>query len=90
MSGLKYTLVVRHPESGEPVALLEGTQVPSWAKDLVDPDDLDEVSGESRTKTELEAEIARRNERRDEADLIEPAGKNKADLVAALEADDVK
>lgn len=38
---------------------------------------------------ELKAEIERRNERRDEADQIASTG-NKSDLVAALEADDVK
>lgn len=38
---------------------------------------------------ELKAEIERRNEGRDEADLIPSDGK-KADLVAALEADDGK
>lgn len=36
---------------------------------------------------DLRAEIARRNEDRDEADLLPTEG-NKADLVATLEADD--
>jgi hypothetical protein len=38
---------------------------------------------------ELKAEIEKRNEGRDEADLISAEG-NKADLVAALDADDAK
>ena len=38
---------------------------------------------------DLKAEIARRNEGREEADLLSDEGK-KADLVAALEADDNK
>lgn len=42
------------------------------------------------TNAELEAEIAKRNEGRAEADLIVPAGNKKADLVSALEADDAK
>ena len=42
----------------------------------------------SMSKGDLESEIATRNEGRDEADLISPAGKNKPDLVAALAADD--
>lgn len=42
MSGvLRYTLVVRHPETSAPVALLEGQPVPDWASDLVHADDLD-------------------------------------------------
>jgi hypothetical protein len=36
---LKYTLVVRDP-SGQAVALVEGSEVPEWASDLVQPDDL--------------------------------------------------
>lgn len=41
MSGLKYTVVVRHPETYQAVALLAGTPVPAWAKDLVHADDID-------------------------------------------------
>lgn len=37
---------------------------------------------------DLNAEIARRNEGREEADLLVPAGTKKADLIQALEADD--
>jgi hypothetical protein len=39
---------------------------------------------------DLKAEVERRNEGRDEADLIAPEGTKKADLIAALEADDAK
>lgn len=41
MSGLKYTVVVRHPETYQAVPLLAGTPVPAWAKDLVHADDID-------------------------------------------------
>ena len=41
MSGLKYTVVVRHPETFQAVALLAGQPVPAWAKDLVHADDID-------------------------------------------------
>lgn len=42
------------------------------------------------TAAELKDEVERRNEGRDEADLIAPEGTKKADLLAALEADDAK
>jgi hypothetical protein len=42
------------------------------------------------TVADLKAELERRNEGRDEADLIAPEGTKKADLIAALEADDAK
>lgn len=35
MAKLSATTVVRHPESGDPVPLLEGTDVPRWAEKLV-------------------------------------------------------
>jgi hypothetical protein len=38
---LKYTLIVRHPGTGDPVPLLAGEPVPDWAKDLVHKDDLE-------------------------------------------------
>lgn len=91
MSGLKYTLVVTHPESLTAVALLQGEPVPEWASELVHSDDLESSDHEGGSKPptnpELEAEIAKRNEGRAETDQIVPAGKTKADLVAALEAD---
>lgn len=42
MSGsLRYTLVVRHPETSAPTALLAGEPVPDWATSLVHADDLE-------------------------------------------------
>lgn len=50
-----------------------------------------EVGGAKElTVAELKAEIASRNEGREESDLIVPDGKTKAALVAALEADDAE
>lgn len=47
------------------------------------------VDYESATKEQLEAEIAKRNQGREDDDLIEVEGRgNKPDLVAALVADD--
>lgn len=93
---LKYTLVVRHPDTSAPTALLADQEVPDWATDLVHADDLvgsddsggeDATGYEAKTVAELKAEIAGRNEgREDEAKI--PASGNKPDLVAALEADD--
>ncbi len=40
---LLHTLVVRNPETDAPVALVAGTPVPDWARDLVHPDDLADV-----------------------------------------------
>lgn len=48
---LKYTLVVRHPETGEAVALKAGEDVPKWATDLVHKDDLDPDKTPTRRKT---------------------------------------
>lgn len=36
---MRYTVVVLHPESNAPVALLAGKPVPKWAKELVHDDD---------------------------------------------------
>lgn len=46
---LRYTLIVRHPETGEAVALLAGSEVPKWASSLVQPDDCEQPK--SRRKT---------------------------------------
>lgn len=99
---LRYTVVVRDPD-GAAVALKQGESVPDWASDLVHADDLeggDPVGGDpdggsneppkEPTNAELEAEIASRNEGRDEADRIVPLSKKKPDLMAALAADDAK
>jgi len=37
---LKYTVIVRNPDTLIAVPLLAGKPVPKWAKDLVSPDDL--------------------------------------------------
>lgn len=37
---MAYTVVVRHPDTDEPVALLAGEPVPGWAADMVSGDDL--------------------------------------------------
>lgn len=42
MSLLRYTLVVVHPESLTPVALLAGKPVPAWAQGLVHDDDYED------------------------------------------------
>lgn len=43
MSGgvLRYTVVVRHPDTAEATALVAGSEVPEWASGLVQADDLD-------------------------------------------------
>ena len=46
---LRYTLIVRHPETGDAVALLAGSEVPKWASGLVQPDDCEQ--SKSRRKT---------------------------------------
>ena len=97
---LKYTLVVRHPDTLEAVALIAGSELPKWATELVDPGNLE--SGKSKTAddetedkgyagqkpADLAAEAEKRNLE------VEGTGANgkvlKADLVAALEADDAE
>ena len=49
MSRLILTIVVRHPETDAPVALIEGTELPEWAEGLVHPDNLVEVPVEPET-----------------------------------------
>lgn len=100
---LKYTLIVRHPDTDAPTALLVGESVPKWATDLVHADDLEDAASADTSNgksdgggepgygdqkvAELKQLIAVRNEGREEGDLISDDGV-KADLVAALEADD--
>lgn len=113
-AGLKYTLMVTHPDTYASVAVLAGQPVPDWAEGLVHVDDFADASdapagakgqpepqdedpdGDTGTGTggektpsvaELKAEIATRNEGREEADQITPASTKKADLIAALAAD---
>ena len=48
---LRYTLIVRHPETGEAVALLAGSEVPKWASGLVQPDDCEPAKPARSRKT---------------------------------------
>lgn len=45
---LRFTVVVRHPETSEPVALVAGEPVPGWATDLVHPDDIEGAEPEAK------------------------------------------
>jgi len=97
---MKYTVIVRHPDTDEPTALLAGKSVPGWAKGLVHADDLacgsdsgsDDGAKDSKpakpTKAEMLAEIESRNEGRDEEHKIVPASEKNDDLAEALRADD--
>ena len=38
---MRYTVVVRHPETHEATALVVGKRVPDWATDLVHADDVE-------------------------------------------------
>jgi hypothetical protein len=60
---------------------------------VVNPEELDDPDADGQAYSDmkvadLEAEIASRNEDREEDDQIQPASGRKADLIAALEADD--
>lgn len=49
---LRYTVVVRHPDSGIATPLLAGEEVPDWATDLVHGDDLE---GDTKTPAKRSA-----------------------------------
>lgn len=92
-NGVEKTLPENHPAvTAEGVEILDKPAVDPITGAMV-PDkahvDLRSPAGpyQGLKRADLEAEIARRNEGRDEADLI-PATGNKPDLVAALTADD--
>ena len=91
-------------EGGRHVVIAAGDDVPAWAsKQIVNPkawggdapeaktiDAGEEPAAEgyeSKTVAELRAEIKARNEGRDDESRVSGDG-NKADLIAALEADD--
>lgn len=91
-------------ECGRHVVIAAGDDVPAWAsKQIVNPKAWDgdapdtektDAAGEpaaegyeSKTVAELRAEIKARNEGRDDESRVSGDG-NKADLIAALEADD--
>lgn len=92
---LVHTLVVRHPDTLAATALLAGSELPKWAVGLVNAGNLEsgasvdsgDGSGYGDQKVgDLAAEAEKRNLE------VEGTGKDgkvlKADLVAALEADD--
>jgi len=89
MAKLNANTIVTNPDTHEAVVLYQGDAVPEWAADLVGEHLLRaaEVSYASKRVADLRDEIESRNEGRDEPDQI-PLDGNKADLVAALEADD--
>ena len=89
---MRHTMVLRNPDTLQAEALVAGKPVPDWAKDMVHEDNLTDGSGsdaggyDSQTKDDLQAEADKRGLE------VEGTGKDgnvvKADLVAALEADD--
>lgn len=64
------------------------TQLRSQGYRVVDAADAPPIGYAAMTAGELRAEIARRNEAREDDERIVPEGRKNADLVAALEADD--
>ena len=84
-------VLLRNPQTGEVTFIEAGSDAPEWAADMLDEHAVDDSGGEggyeSMTVADLRAEIESRNEGREEVDLIPSDGK-KADLVAALDADD--
>ncbi len=88
MPTITATTIVR--KGFESVVLYAGDEVPEWAADQIG-DHLREVDSDGwadRTTADLKAEIEARNAQRTEDIQIVPASGKKADLVAALEADD--
>lgn len=88
-------VILRNPKTGAVTVVNAGEEAPGWAESQIG-DHLkgegstskDEATGHAALKvSELREEIERRNEGREEVDWI-PSDGNKADLVAALEADD--
>lgn len=96
MSALAYSVCVTDPD-GQPVWFgPDSADVPGWAtKQMGDhcfvdgerPDTADEGYGSWKVAA-LKAEVDKRNANRAEGDEIDPESGKKADLVAALEADD--
>jgi hypothetical protein len=95
---LKENTVVSDPDTGQPVALSAGEQVPAWAvgqvgDHLAEGGDVEaETSYEDQKVADLRKEIDRRNADRDPSgdEDIKPDGTSKEALVAALEADDAR
>ncbi|MGO1562617.1 MAG: SAP domain-containing protein [Actinomycetaceae bacterium] len=85
-------VLLREPKSGAVTVVNAGEEVPEWAERLIGDHLVDSTEPEADgygalTVADLRGEIEQRNEGREEADLIPSDGK-KADLIAALEADD--
>lgn len=49
---LRYTLAIRNPDTQEVESLLQGAEVPVWARDLVHADDVEPVRRVSSAKSE--------------------------------------
>lgn len=101
MADLVSTVWVTDPKDNQPTAFAPGDEVPEWARkqmgDHCFTDGAADTEGEegsadySKLKVaDLQAEIDARNEGRAEEGQIVPDGDKKADLVAALEADDAQ
>lgn len=92
MARLTANVILANPaNSGSVEFLAEGSTLPEWAEGLVGDHvlDRDEPVGHDAMKVDdLKAAIDERNEGRDESDVIVPDGTRKADLIAALVADD--
>jgi len=83
------------PTDSTPKLLLAGADVPTWAKDQIGAHLLEGGADAEPTPygeqkfADLKAEIARRNEGREDADKINPEGAaSLKSYAAALEADD--
>ena len=88
MATLKATTVVAHPQTGAPTVLEAGSEAPKWADGILGEHLFAVAQGYADQKvSDLRSEIDRRNESREDDAKI-PSDGNKADLVAALEADD--
>lgn len=95
---LRHTMVLRNPETLEATALLEGSELPEWAKDLVHADNLGGKAAKAEStggddKGYAGQGVDELKALADERELtVTGTGKDgnvlKGDLVAALEADD--
>ena len=95
MSGRLAAYVHVSSPEGEPVVLGPDSDLPDWAAAAIpNPKAWAEMPqpevAKEPTNAEPETEIGKRNQGRADEGLITPASTPKADLVAALAADDVK
>lgn len=93
--GLETTILGEVPDAPEKGLTSDGTAryragtVPTDVGQLtLDDEDEEDVPYSEWTNDELRAEVRARNANRAEADLIVPTADKKAQLIAALEADD--